>query len=177
MTWCPRIVTVLGRGVCTRRKRAKAGSLYRKVNLVGQQRPRLQRGGKGPPASRRVASRVEHVQQGQSTIEPLAAFEAVDIRVGTVVAVRPFPEARKPAYQLEIDFGGEIGRKPSSAQLTTHYTPESLLGRQVLGVVNFPPRRIAGFKSEVLTLGLPDGEGGVVLITPEQHVANGGRLF
>ncbi|TAM61332.1 tRNA-binding protein [bacterium] len=93
------------------------------------------------------------------------------------MAVRPFPQARKPAYQLEIDFGGEVGRKQSSAQLTAHYTPESLLGRQVLGVVNLPPRRIAGFKSEVLTLGLPDGEGGVVLIAPEQRVPEGGRLF
>ena len=120
---------------------------------------------------------MEHVQQEQQAIEPLAAFEAVDIRVGTVVAVRPFPQARKPAYQLEIDFGGEIGHKQSSAQLTAHYTPESLLGRQVLGVVNFPPRRIAGFKSEVLTLGLPDGEGGVVLIAPERQVPEGGRLY
>lgn len=132
---------------------------------------------RGRSPSRRVASHVEHAQQEQPATEPLAAFEAVDIRVGTVVAVRPFPEARKPAYQLEIDFGGEIGRKHSSAQLTAHYTAESLLGRQVLGVVNFPSRRIAGFKSEVLTLGLPDGAGGVVLIAPEQHVPNGGRLY
>ncbi|MDE2573438.1 MAG: tRNA-binding protein [bacterium] len=120
---------------------------------------------------------MEHVQQEQPAIDPVAAFEAVDIRVGTVVAVRPFPEARKPAYQLEIDFGGEIGRRQSSAQLTAHYAAESLIGAQVLGVVNFPPRRIAGFKSEVLTLGVPDGEGGVVLIQPQQAVPDGGRLF
>lgn len=123
---------------------------------------------------------MEHVQQDQPAteqIDPLAAFAAVDIRVGTVVDVRPFPAARKPAYQLEIDFGGEIGRKRSSAQLTAHYRAESLLGRQVLAVVNFPPRRIAGFKSEVLTLGVPDAHGEVVLIEPEQHVPDGGRLY
>lgn len=113
----------------------------------------------------------------QATIDPLAAFAAVDIRVGTVVDVRPFPEARKPAYQLEIDFGPEIGRRRSSAQLTAHYTPERLMGRQVLAVVNLPPRRIAGFKSEVLTLGVPDGNGDVVLIEPQQPVPNGGRLY
>jgi len=118
---------------------------------------------------------VENLEQ--ATIDPLAAFAAVDIRVGTVVDVRPFPEARKPAYQLEIDFGPEIGRRRSSAQLTAHYTPERLMGRQVLAVVNLPPRRIAGFKSEVLTLGVPDGNGDVVLIEPQQPVPNGGRLY
>jgi tRNA-binding protein len=104
-------------------------------------------------------------------------FERVDIRVGTVVGVEPFPEARKPAFKLRIDFGGAIGIKKSSAQITVHYTPETLLGRQVAAVVNFPPRQIGPFMSEVLTLGFPDANGAVVLIGPSVAVPNGGKLF
>ena len=104
-------------------------------------------------------------------------FERVDVRVGTVVAVEPFPQARKPAFKLQIDFGPEIGVKKSSAQITVHYTPETLLGRQVAAVVNFPPRQIGPFMSEVLTLGFPDAKGAVVLIGPSLPVPNGGKLF
>lgn len=104
-------------------------------------------------------------------------FEAVDIRVGTVVEAAAFPEARKPAFKLVIDFGPGIGRKRSSAQLTEHYTVDTLVGRQVAAVVNLPPRQIGKFMSEVLTLGFPDEEGGVVLIGPTQPVPNGGKLF
>lgn len=104
-------------------------------------------------------------------------FQKVDIRVGTIVEVEPFPQARKPAFKLVIDFGGTIGRKKSSAQITRHYTPEQLRGRQVLAVVNFPPRQIGPFMSEVLTLGLPDEAGEVVLIGPSIPVPNGGRMF
>jgi tRNA-binding protein len=106
-----------------------------------------------------------------------ADFEKVDIRVGTIRAAQPLEGARKPALRLEIDFGPEIGVKKSSAQITVHYTPEALIGRQVAAVVNFPPRQIGKFMSEVLTLGFPDAEGEVVLIGPTLPVPNGGRLF
>jgi tRNA-binding protein len=105
------------------------------------------------------------------------AFMAVDIRLGTVVSVEPFPEARKPALKLAIDFGGAIGVKKSSAQITEHYEAASLLGRQVAAVVNFAPRQIGKFMSEVLTLGFPDAGGAVVLFAPDQAVPNGARLF
>jgi tRNA-binding protein len=104
-------------------------------------------------------------------------FAKVDIRVGTVTRAEPFPEARKPAIRLWIDFGGDIGEKRSSAQITQHYTPEALVGRQVLAVVNFPSRQIGKVLSEVLVLGVPDSEGEVVLIGPGHAVPDGGRLF
>lgn len=104
-------------------------------------------------------------------------FLNVDVRVGTIVSAEAFPQARKPAYKLTIDFGPDIGRKRSSVQITTHYTLDGLVGRQVAAVVNFPPRQIGPFMSEVLTLGLPDADGAVVLIGPDQPVPNGGRLF
>jgi tRNA-binding protein len=106
-----------------------------------------------------------------------ADFDKVDIRVGRVVRAEEFPEARKPAYKLTIDFGPDIGSKSSSAQLTRHYTRQELEGRLVLAVVNFPPRQIGPFMSEVLTLGIPDPQGGVVLIVPDKDVPIGGRLF
>ena len=104
-------------------------------------------------------------------------FLRVDIRIGTISAVEEFPEARKPAYKLRVDFGPEIGERRASAQITPLYTPEALLGRQVAAVVNFPPRQIGPFMSEVLVLGFPDAEGKVVLIGPSQTVPNGGRMF
>ena len=104
-------------------------------------------------------------------------FAQVDIRVGTIVDAEDFPEARKPAYKLTIDFGPEIGTKRSSAQLTVHYRRDTLIGRQVAAVVNFAPRQIGKFMSEVLTLGFPDAHGNVVLFKPDLAVPNGGRLF
>ena len=104
-------------------------------------------------------------------------FEKVEVRVGRVVAAEPFPEARKPSIKLTIDFGPEVGEKRTSAQLTTRYEVESLIGRMVVAVVNFPPKRIAGFKSEVLVLGVPDEAGEVVLLSPDREVPPGGRMF
>jgi tRNA-binding protein len=106
-----------------------------------------------------------------------ADFERVDVRVGRIVRAEAFPEARKPAYKLQIDFGPAIGIRKSSAQLAARYRLDELEGRLVLAVVNFPPRQIGPFMSEVLTLGVPDGEGSVVLVVPEQDVPIGGRLF
>ncbi|WP_095588482.1 tRNA-binding protein [Actibacterium ureilyticum] len=104
-------------------------------------------------------------------------FMKVDIRVGRITRAEPYPEARKPAIKLWVDFGPEIGEKKSSAQITVHYTPQDLPGRLVLGVVNFPPRQIGKFMSEVLVLGAPDADGEVVLLTPDKDVPVGGRMF
>ena len=104
-------------------------------------------------------------------------FLTVDMRVGTIVEVESFPEARKPAWKLVIDFGAELGSRKSSAQITELYQPEQLIGRQVIAVVNFPPRQVGPFRSEVLVLGLPDAEGRVVLLAPERDVPLGGRVY
>lgn len=104
-------------------------------------------------------------------------FRKIDIRVGTIVAAEPYPEARKPALKLTVDFGADIGTRRSSAQITTHYAIERLVGRQVAAVVNFPPKQIGKFRSEVLVLGFPDAAGEVVMVGPDKPVPNGGRLF
>ena len=113
----------------------------------------------------------------QTPLATIEEFDRIDIRVGTVTDAQPLAEARKPAIKLWIDFGPGLGVKQSSAQVTVHYKPDQLIGRQVCAVVNFPPRRIAGFDSEVLTLGMPDANGDVVLVRPDLLVPNGGRLF
>ena len=115
-----------------------------------------------------------------ATLAPQIGFDdflKVDIRVGTIVGAQPFPQARKPSLKLVIDFGPTIGRKKSSAQIARHYAPEALVGRQVMAVVNFPPRQIGPFMSEVLTLGVPDAEGEVVLLSPTLATPDGGRMF
>lgn len=112
--------------------------------------------------------------QDSSTLQ---AFAALDVRTGTITESEPLPEARKPAYKLTIDFGREFGTKRSSAQLTAHYSAAELVGKQIIAVVNFPPKRIAGFPSEVLVLGVPDDAGQTVLVVPETRVANGARLY
>ncbi len=114
--------------------------------------------------------------QADGTIE-FADFLAVEIRVGSVTRVEPYPEARRPAYKLWVDFGPPIGIRKTSAQLTLHYTPDSLIGRQIAAVVNFPPKQIGKFMSEILILGFPDESGEVVLVAPDQEVPIGGRLY
>ncbi len=112
-----------------------------------------------------------------TAVASIAEFDRLDIRVGTIVDAQPFPEARKPAFRLWIDLGAGLGVRRSSAQVTVHYAPDQLIGRQVLAVVNLPPRRIGPFESEVLTLGLPDAQGDVVLLRPDFTVPDGAKLF
>lgn len=114
---------------------------------------------------------------GMDSTATIEDFDRLDIRVGTIVDAQPFPEARKPSIRLWVDFGGSLGVKRSSAQITVHYAPDRLIGRQVMAVVNFPPRKIAGFASEVLVLGVPDENGAVVLLKPDLRVPDGGRMF
>lgn len=116
-------------------------------------------------------------RQESDRVATIEDFDRLDIRVGTIVAAEPFPQARKPAYKLSIDFGDGIGVKRSSAQVTTHYAAAALVGTQVVAVVNFPPRQIGPFVSEVLTLGVPDTAGAVVLLRPDQAVPVGGKMF
>jgi tRNA-binding protein len=119
----------------------------------------------------------EHEASVASAEIGIEDFQRVDIRVGRIVSAEPLAAARKPAYALRIDFGPEIGVKQSSAQITVHYAPETLVGTLVLGVINFPPRRIAGFRSEVLTLGVVDPDGAVILVSPRSDAPLGARLF
>lgn len=122
----------------------------------------------------------EHDNNGGGIIAAPITFDdflKVDIRVGTVIDVQEFPEARKPAYKLFVDFGPEIGVKKTSAQVTVHYTPQTLIGKQVAAVLNFPPRQIGKYMSEFLVLGFPDDSGAVILVHPSHPVPNGGRLF
>ncbi len=116
-------------------------------------------------------------QRGEARVISYDDFEKVDIRVGTIVAAEPFPEARRPAFRLQVDFGPGIGIKKTSAQITSHYRLEELAGRQVAAVVNFPPKQIGKFMSEALVLGFSDGAGEVVLIVPDQEVPDGSRLY
>jgi len=127
--------------------------------------------------SRRVPAEDCSVTSTRRTHDHVTDFERVDIRVGRIIRADLFPQARKPAYKLVIDFGTDFGTRKSSAQLTEHYRPEELIGRLVLAVVNFPARQIGPFMSEVLTLGLPDSEGAVVLVVPDKDVPLGGKLF
>src|SRR6266850_8296493 len=133
-------------------------------------------------ASARIESkRLDAMTETKKPGTPLRAaityedFDRVDIRVGTIVAVDPYPEARRPAFELQVDFGPEIGTRRTSAQVTKHYHPQTLVGRQVAAVVNFPPKQIGKFMSEVLTLGFPDADDAVVLVVPDKKVPDGGR--
>ena len=124
-----------------------------------------------------LASRAGCQQDEDAMTITYEDFTKVDVRVGTIVAAEPYPEARRPAYKLQVDFGAEIGVKKSSAQCTVHYRLEELVGKQVAAVVNFPPKQIGKFMSEVLVLGFPDAAGNVVLIVPDKPIPNGGRMY